>query len=313
MSRVFVSNSKSHDFTKSRYIPYVVFIKRYTIRDEIFCGGFGFVYAANNAKTNEPIAVKFLPAANVCAWELLNGRLVPIEVVLLARCQSVPGVIRMHHYTKCPNNGFLIAMERPLSGMDLLEFNNQHGPLSDSIVRNFFSEIVEIVQSCAMQGVVHLDIKLENIIVDVDSGELKLIDFGSGAWLSKTPLKKFCGTWLYAPPEWFLHRKFDAISATVWSLGVLLYTMLEDQYPFANPHEIIKNSLQWGKISVSFECQELIVSCLASRPEDRPALERILSHSWLNEPKHEIDEWKNISMKKMTVQEMTRAIENLRL
>lgn len=304
-----VNDSTTQDFTKTRYIPYQAFIKKYALGAEICSGGFGVVYAASSVKNNQSIAMKFLPSENVCTWVLLNGRMVPIEVALLAKCQSVRGVIRMYHYTKCSGNGFMIAMERPPAGVDLFEFNKQHRPLSESVARNFFQQIVEIVQACAKLDVVHLDIKPENIIVDADSGQLKLIDFGSGAWLSKTPLKRFSGTWLYAPPEWFLYRTFDAIPATIWNLGVLLYVMLMDQYPFKCRRDIIKNSLRWGSSTITFEHQELIVSCLATKPEERPTLESILCHSWLSG--HDADDWRHISMKTMTKDQITEAIENL--
>lgn len=218
-------------------------------------------------------------------------------MALLAKCQSIPGVIRIYHYTKGPR-GFLIAMERIEFGIDLFEFvvQRQKGYLTEATARKILRQIVETLKSCAEIGVVHLDIKPENIIISAESEVLKLIDFGSGAWLTDTPYLDFHGTRQFAPPEWFLYREYDAMPATVWSLGIFLYAVLIGEYPYSNRREIIGNSLEWGK-KISYNCQSLILSCLASAPEDRSSLEDILRHSWLTESGTDYglnEQWKRV-------------------
>jgi serine/threonine protein kinase len=88
------------------------------------------------------------------------------------------------------------------------------------------------------------------------------------------------GTELYAPPEWILHKHYFGIPATVWSLGILLYTCVCGNIPFKNVKQICKADLKFLPI-LTLECQNLVKRCLQLRPEDRISIEEILQHRWL--------------------------------
>lgn len=148
---------------------------------------------------------------------------VPMEITLLQRLSEVgghTGVVRMLDWFEVEGRGFLLVLERPPQCQDLFDFITESEALSERLALRFdplscvclrsvasdwrlnfsspspirfFRKIVEALRFLHAHGVVHRDIKDENIVVDTRTLDVKIIDFGSGALLKETPYSKFEG------------------------------------------------------------------------------------------------------------------------
>ena len=112
----------------------------------------------------------------------LQGRRVPLELKLLSQVQSISGVIRLLDFYE-RHDSFIYVMEKPSPCKDLFDFITEKGMLEEQMARNFFRQVVETVIACHRKGIIHRDIKDENLLVDLKTLDLKLIDFGSGSYL----------------------------------------------------------------------------------------------------------------------------------
>ncbi|KAL3981370.1 Serine/threonine-protein kinase pim-1 domain protein [Acanthocheilonema viteae] len=279
------SSSSSLDSGQEGH-DYVSFKKQYKLGPELGRGGFGTVYSGFRIIDGLPVAVKYVSKNNITGWKKSPsiGKELPVEIVLLMECRNIMGVIQMYDWFE-RSDGFLIVMERPSPCQDLFDYISEHGALDEKIARNFFKQVVHTVKACMDVNVIHRDIKDENLVVDLKTGRVKLVDFGSGAF-NETKNEKctdFEGTRVYSPPEWILHSEYDSCKATVWSLGILLYDMVCGDIPFHRDEDIVyRGPLVWRR-HVSKCCKNLITECLKYNSNERCDLEYIWHHPWLSE------------------------------
>ena len=155
-------------------------------------GGFGVVYSGVRLHDGLQVAIKEVPINKVLEWSNLGDRSVPLELKLLFSCQSVAGVVRLIDFCQ-RGDYFLYIMEYSPNCRDLFDFISQKGALDENFARELFKQVVDIVIECYQHGVVHRDIKDENLIIDTNTGHIKLIDFGSGAFVKDEPYTDYDG------------------------------------------------------------------------------------------------------------------------
>ena len=98
-------------------------------------------------------------------------------------------------------------------------------------------QIIDSLEHCSTRNVFHRDVKLENILVVPTTLQITLIDFGCGSFYKDTSFTDFAGTPQYYPPEWFLNRKYNGYRQTIWSCGVLLYSLITGMFCHETGHE----------------------------------------------------------------------------
>ncbi|XP_072775805.1 serine/threonine-protein kinase pim-1 [Taeniopygia guttata] len=257
--------------------------ERYLLGPQLGSGGFGTVFSGIRLSDGSPVALKRVARESVLQWdELPDGTRVPLEVVLMEKVGSgCQNIIQLLDWFELPDS-FILVLERPGASRDLLEFLQEQGQgfLCEEQARWLFCQVLEAVRHCTACGVLHQDIKPENLLVDPESGDLKLIDFGCGTFLQERAFTDFAGTRVYSPPEWTWLGCYHGHAATIWSLGVLLYVMVCGSLPFQDDQAIVLGKLFFRR-QLSPELQHLIRWCLAKHPADRPELEEISRHHWV--------------------------------
>ena len=243
-------------------------------------GGQGEVYNGKRKRDEREVIIKKVNKTN-------SRNKIPTEIKLLGKVQNIEGVIKMLDFI-IKKDCYYIVMEKIDACEDLYQLLDNSDPLSEPFIRKMFSTIVKTVIKCRERGVFHRDIKDENILVNLKTNNIKLIDFGVGCeydYKKETDkmfdAKDFRGDRMITPPECYNHEKYQEESMTVWSLGFLLYSMLhKGQLPYQTRREICFGILDWKKSKLSDEVQDLINQCLMKEQEKRIRLNNILSHTW---------------------------------
>ena len=251
----------------------------YELRKAIGKGGFGVVYAGIRRKDNLPVAVKIVSKSEPVSETETQEK--PLEVALMEQVSDVPGVIQFLDYFDM-GDSFYIVMER-FRCKDLFDFISEQGPLPENVARELFKQVLGTVRDCHHRGVVHRDIKDENILIDLKTKKIKLIDFGSGTFQGRDKMyRKFEGTRVYSPPEWVDRGWYTGEGLTVWSLGVLLYDIISGDIPFHTDQQILTANIKWFKqLNLSEDVRSLISGCLTISTSERLTLDQVLNHKWL--------------------------------
>lgn len=174
------------------------------------------------------------------------------------------------------------------SSCDLFECIERHTKLSEAQTHKIFKQIVQCVYDLSNIGVYHRDIKDENIVIDSDF-KVKLVDFGSAITVplsqearDQYTITKFHGTVSFASPEILLGLPYRPEPAEVWSLGVLLFTLLYGQLPFSESNQVITATWNRSIQPKSSDCMDLLCDLLKSNPKKRLTIKEILQHPWMN-------------------------------
>ncbi|CBY32973.1 unnamed protein product [Oikopleura dioica] len=255
--------------------------KRYLVKETIGSGGFGKVKRALHIATTETVAIKVMDKAKLGA----DLPRVKTEIKALRTLQH-PHICRLYEEIETENKIFLVLEH--CSGGELFDYIVEKDRLNEDEARQFFREICAAVAYMHSKGFAHRDLKPENILIDEDH-RIKLIDFGLCANPDagiESALATCCGSPAYAAPELVSGRKYIGPEADVWSLGVLLYALLNGFLPFDDDNmPTLYKKIKSGKYDepewLSSESKFLLATLLQVDPKKRITMRRLLSHRWL--------------------------------
>uniref|UniRef100_A0A6I8Q0M1 non-specific serine/threonine protein kinase n=1 Tax=Xenopus tropicalis TaxID=8364 RepID=A0A6I8Q0M1_XENTR len=214
--------------------------------------------------------------------------------VRIMKILNHPNIVKLFEVIETEKTLYLV-MEYA-SGGEVFDYLVAHGRMKEKEARAKFRQIVSAVQYCHQKHIVHRDLKAENLLLDADMN-IKIADFGfSNEFTVGNKLDTFCGSPPYAAPELFQGKKYDGPEVDVWSLGVILYTLVSGSLPFdgQNLKELRERVLR-GKYRIPFymstDCENLLKRFLVLNPSKRGTLEQIMKDRWINAG-HEEDELK---------------------
>ncbi|KAM8919294.1 PAS domain-containing serine/threonine-protein kinase isoform 2-T2 [Lycaon pictus] len=257
---------------------------KYLTLSPLGSGAFGFVWTAVDKEANKEVVVKFIKKEKVledCWIEDPKLGKVTLEIAILSRVEHA-NIIKVLDVFE--NQGFFqLVMEKHGSGLDLFAFIDRHPSLDEPLASYIFRQLVAAVGYLRSKSIIHRDIKDENIVIAEDF-TIKLIDFGSAAYLEKGRLfHTFCGTIEYCAPEVLMGNPYKGPELEMWSLGVTLYTLIFEENPFCELEETMEAVIHPPYL-VSEALMHLISGLLQPVPEQRTTLEKLVTDPWVIQP-----------------------------
>uniref|UniRef100_A0A7E4VGY6 Serine/threonine-protein kinase par-1 n=1 Tax=Panagrellus redivivus TaxID=6233 RepID=A0A7E4VGY6_PANRE len=256
-------------------------IFKYKLLKTIGKGNFAKVKLAKHIPTGMEVAIKIIDktALNQTSLQKLFR-----EVKIMKQLDH-PNIVKLYQVMETETTLYLV-MEYA-SGGEVFDYLVAHGRMKEKEARAKFRQIVSAVQYLHSKNIIHRDLKAENLLLD-SAMNIKIADFGfSNSFTVGNKLDTFCGSPPYAAPELFQGKKYDGPEVDVWSLGVILYTLVSGSLPFdgANLKELRERVLR-GKYRIPFymstDCENLLKKFLVLNPQRRGTLDQIMKDRWMN-------------------------------
>ncbi|XP_044248613.1 serine/threonine-protein kinase MARK2 isoform X5 [Drosophila takahashii] len=256
-------------------------IGKYKLIKTIGKGNFAKVKLAKHLPTGKEVAIKIIDKT-----QLNPGSLQKLfREVRIMKMLDHPNIVKLFQVIETEKTLYLI-MEYA-SGGEVFDYLVLHGRMKEKEARVKFRQIVSAVQYCHQKRIIHRDLKAENLLLDSELN-IKIADFGfSNEFTPGSKLDTFCGSPPYAAPELFQGKKYDGPEVDVWSLGVILYTLVSGSLPFdgSTLRELRERVLR-GKYRIPFymstDCENLLRKFLVLNPAKRASLETIMGDKWMN-------------------------------
>ncbi|KAI0030543.1 kinase-like domain-containing protein, partial [Vararia minispora EC-137] len=249
-------------------------VGNYTLGKVIGEGTYGKVRMGTHRLTSTRVAIKQIPKS-------LSATLT--REIHHHRQLHHPHVTQLFEVIATESSIWLVT--ELCSGGELFDYLAEKGRLSEFEVRCLFGQLCLAVNYIHDKGIVHRDLKLENVLLD-ERCRVKLGDFGFTREFDRGGfLETYCGTTGYASPEMLEGKKYTGPEVDIWSLGVILYCLLTGGLPFDDDDEsIMRAKVIRAEFAdpdfLSDDARDLLQKILQKDPAKRTTIAQILAHPW---------------------------------
>ncbi|KAM4610202.1 NUAK family SNF1-like kinase 1 [Polymixia lowei] len=254
---------------------------RYEVMETLGKGTYGKVKKAVEKASQNTVAIKSIRKERIT--DDLDRVHIQREIEITSSLRH-PNIIRFHEVFESRDK-IVIVMEYGSRG-ELYDYVHEKRRLPEPEARDIFRQITSAVHYCHKNGVVHRDLKLENILLD-ENLNVKLADFGLSNHFQKgNLLRTYCGSPLYASPEIVKGLPYQGPEVDCWALGVVLYALVYGSMPFdAASHATLTEQISHGRYrrpSPPSDACALIDWLLTVRVDERATVEDVANHWWVN-------------------------------
>ena len=245
-------------------------------------GAYGKVNLCLHTLTGRLVAIKSINKSKITKER--QREKIKIETSIMKTLSYSNNIVKIleNYETK---NHICIVMEYICAG-DLFSYIKKRSKLTENVAKFIFKQIILAIQYIHRNNIVHRDIKLDNILIDLDNN-VKICDFGVSKIIKKGDiLFDQCGTPTYIAPEILKNNGYDGFPVDIWSAGVVLYSMLNGNVPFKGGdlnelHKLIIEGEYKPIKHISKEASHLLKCLLEVDPTKRITTDDILFHPWL--------------------------------
>ncbi|MBP5232039.1 MAG: serine/threonine protein kinase [Planctomycetes bacterium] len=254
----------------------------YRLTQRLAQGGSGAIYTAQNPRYKAPVAVKIIHAENAKKKKDVEGLTREYE---MGRSLSHPGILKYYDFGNYSGRPFMVMEYFPGRTFTALYRGAETCKAVRRREREIFTQMAEIVNYLHGQKIVHLDLKPDNFMLDLEGNQLKLLDFSVSERVQSSFRALFSfggrdivGTPTYMSPE-HIEKKRPQPAMDIYSFGVMLYEYFAGRPPFvgATQNAVLNQILQTPppplsrfNPGVSQELEQLVNRMLAKKPEARP-------------------------------------------
>ncbi|KAL1628151.1 serine/threonine protein kinase [Neofusicoccum ribis] len=261
-------------------------IDDFVVLEDMGQGAYGQVKLCRYKNGSRKMVIKYVTKRRILVDTWTRDRrlgTVPLEIHVLDYLRrdgfKHPNIVEMNDFFEDEVNYYIEMLPHGLPGMDLFDYIELRVNMDETECRKIFVQVAEALHHLHTKAkVVHRDIKDENVILDGE-GNIKLIDFGSAAYIKNGPFDVFVGTIDYAAPEVLAGKSYRGKEQDVWALGILLYTIVYKENPFYSIDEIMDHDLRVPYI-MSEESIDLIRLMLNRDVDQRITIGQVLEHPW---------------------------------